>query len=70
MTPILLGLILGDITEANLRRGLIPTQGNFLKFISRPICLVILAITIFSLAFTIIRMLRDRKAGKVINEEE
>lgn len=70
MTPILLGLILGNITESNLRRGLIPTQGNFLKFINRPICLAILAITVFSLAFTIIRMLRDRKAGKEINEEE
>lgn len=70
MTPILLGLILGNITESNLRRGLIPTKGDFLAFINRPICLVILAFTIFSLVFTIVRMLRDKKAGKEISEEE
>lgn len=70
MTPVLLGLILGDITEANLRRGLIATNGDFFAFVNRPICLVILAFTVFSLIFTITRMLKDRKAGKVINEEE
>lgn len=70
MTPVLLGLILGDITESNLRRGLIASNGNFFAFINRPICLVILAFTVFSLIFTITRMLKDRKAGKVINEEE
>ena len=70
MTPILLGLILGSITESNLRRGLIPTKGNFFQFICRPICLVILAFTVFSLLFTIIRMIRDTAAGKTLKEEE
>ena len=70
MTPILLGLLLGSITESNLRRGLIPTKGNFFQFICRPICLVILAFTVFSLLFTIIRMIRDTAAGKTLKEEE
>lgn len=70
MTPILLGLILGDITEANLRRGMIPTNGDFFAFINRPICLVILAFAVFSVLFTVIRMINDKKKGKTINEEE
>lgn len=70
MSPILLGLILGNITESNLRRGMLASGGSFLKFINRPICLVILAFTVFSLVFTIIRMLKDKTKGKEINEEE
>ena len=70
MSPILLGLILGSITESNLRRGMLASGGSFLQFINRPICLVILAFTVFSLAFTIIRMLKDKAKGKEINEEE
>lgn len=70
MTPILLGLILGEITESNLRRGMIPVQGNFWKFINRPICLVILAFTVFSLLFTILRMIRDKRKGKELVETE
>ena len=70
MSPILLGLILGNITESNLRRGMLASGGSFLQFINRPICLVILAFTVFSLAFTIIRMLKDKAKGKEINEEE
>lgn len=70
MAPILLGLILGEITESNLRRGMLATGGSFLKFINRPICLVILAFTVFSLVFTISRMLKDKAKDKEIVEEE
>ena len=59
-----------SITESNLRRGMLASGGSFLQFINRPICLVILAFTVFSLAFTIIRMLKDKAKGKEINEEE
>ncbi len=71
MAPILLGLILGNITESNLRRGMLATGGKFWPFIStRPIAIVIIIFTIFSLAFTIFRMLRDKSKGKVIKEED
>lgn len=69
MTPILLGLILGDIAESNLRRGMIATGGNFWKFINRPICLAILAFTVFSLIFTGIRLIRDWRKQQAINAE-
>ena len=49
---------------------MLASGGSFLQFINRPICLVILAFTVFSLAFTIIRMLKDKAKGKEINEEE
>ena len=71
MAPILLGLILGNITESNLRRGMLATGGKFWPFIStRPIAIVIIIFTIFSLVFTIFRMLRDKSKGKVIKEED
>ena len=49
---------------------MLASGGSFLQFINRPICLVILDFTVFSLAFTIIRMLKDKAKGKEINEEE
>lgn len=70
MAPVLLGLILGDITESNLRRGMLANGGSFLEFVNRPICLTILAFTVFSLAFTIYRMLQDKAKGKEIIEQE
>ncbi len=70
MAPILLGLILGDITESNLRRGMLANNGSFIKFINRPICLFILFLTAASLAFTIFRMLKDKAKGKEIDEKE
>lgn len=69
MTPILLGLILGNIAESNLRRGMIASNGNFWQFINRPICLAILAFTVLSLLFTGIRLLKDwRKRQALIQQ--
>lgn len=69
MTPILLGLILGNITESNLRRGMIAVNGNFWQFINRPICLAILAFTVLSLAFTGVRLINDWKKRTAVNVE-
>ena len=71
MAPVLLGLILGNITESNLRRGMLATGGKFWPFLSgRPIAIAILILTAASLIFTVSRMIRDKMEGKVINEEE
>lgn len=42
LAPLILGLILGPMVEENLRAGLIKTSGNFLPFLTRPICLTML----------------------------
>jgi putative tricarboxylic transport membrane protein len=38
LAPLILGLILGPMVEENLRTGLIKTGGDFLPFLTRPIC--------------------------------
>jgi len=40
VAPLVLGIILGDLLDSNLRRGLILTNGNILPFFTRPISLV------------------------------
>lgn len=53
MAPMVLGIILGDILDKNLRRGLVLTDGDLTPFFTRPICLVLWLITLASIAFSI-----------------
>jgi len=41
MAPLVLGIVLGDLLEKNLRRGLVLADGNIEPFFTRPISLVI-----------------------------
>jgi putative tricarboxylic transport membrane protein len=41
MAPLVLGLVLGDILDKSLRRGLVLTDGNLAPFFTRPISLVL-----------------------------
>ena len=50
MVPILLGLVLGRMTEENFRRALIISDGSWSIFASSPVCiafLVLIAVTLF-----------------------
>lgn len=47
--PIVLALILGPMAEANMRRSLILSSGNPLIFFTRPICLVLIILSVLSL---------------------
>jgi putative tricarboxylic transport membrane protein len=53
MAPMVLGIILGDILDKNLRRGLVLTDGNLTPFFTRPISLVLWLITLTSILLTI-----------------
>jgi putative tricarboxylic transport membrane protein len=44
--PFLLGVILGPMTDSNLRRGLRLSDGSFLPLLQRPICIFFLIIII------------------------
>lgn len=44
MPPLVLGLVLGDILDKSLRRGLVLTDGDLMPFSTRPICAVLTAI--------------------------
>jgi putative tricarboxylic transport membrane protein len=47
--PMVLGVILGDMLDVNLRRALIRTDGNLTPFVSRPISVVLLAATLLTI---------------------
>ncbi|QTL97332.1 transporter [Iocasia frigidifontis] len=49
VAPLVLGIILGDILDKNLRRALIVSEGNILQIFNRPISLVIIALTILTM---------------------
>ena len=44
--PMVLGVILGDMLDVSLRRALIRTEGDLAPFFTRPICLVLLTLTL------------------------
>ncbi len=43
-----LGVILGPLAEKNLRLSLMHSNGSLLPFVTRPICLIIMAVTVVS----------------------
>ena len=45
MAPLVLGIILGDILDKNLRRALVLSDGSLTPFFTRPICCVLFIIT-------------------------
>ncbi len=49
MPSILLGFILGPIAERGFRRAMLISQGDWTIFFTRPICLILLVLTGFSL---------------------
>jgi putative tricarboxylic transport membrane protein len=53
MAPMILGLVLGDLLEKNLTRGLVLSDGSLLPFFTRPVCAVLAAITILSILWSI-----------------
>ena len=65
LAPIILGFILGPITETYLRRGLQLSKGSFLPFLTRPISGAFLALTVFFIVFTAIRGVREHRRKKL-----
>lgn len=53
MAPLILGIILGDLLDANLRRGLLLTNGDPTPFFTRPISLVLWLIILFTILLSI-----------------
>jgi putative tricarboxylic transport membrane protein len=49
VAPMILGLILGNMLDTNLRRALVISEGEILQFISRPICIVLIFFIILTL---------------------
>ncbi len=60
--PFILGLLLGDICETNMRRALAISQGSYSVFASSGICIVLILLIIISLCFPVIMKKIKKKA--------
>jgi putative tricarboxylic transport membrane protein len=60
-SPIVLALILGPMAEYNFRLSLISSHGDYSIFLTRPICVSFLLISVFSAIFPFWRQQRARK---------
>ncbi|MEJ8573999.1 tripartite tricarboxylate transporter permease [Microbaculum marinum] len=66
--PLLLGLVLGGMLEDNLRRGLILSHGNVLVFLSDPLTLALLLVTLVVLGSALLPALGKRR--ELLAEED
>jgi putative tricarboxylic transport membrane protein len=60
--PFILALVLGPVMETSLRQSLLISRGSFGIFVTRPICAALMAVTLASFVWPI---LRKRKAKQV-----
>jgi putative tricarboxylic transport membrane protein len=65
MAPLILGLVLGDLLEKNLTRGLVLSDGSLLPFFTRPVCAVLSAMTIASILWSIPAVSRSVRSAFV-----
>lgn len=68
--PILLGLVLGSMTETNFRRALLISNGNPSIFFQSIYCKIFLVLIIVALAAIIRGKLKEAKAAKTVAEKE
>ncbi len=66
MSPIILGLILGPMIESNLRRSLIMSEGDWTIFVTRPISLSFLILTLLAISSPMIISKIKQKRNKSI----
>lgn len=63
--PILLGLVLGRMTETNFRRALLISNGDPAIFLSSIYCKIFLALIIIAVAAIVRGKLKEQKAAKI-----
>jgi len=49
LAPLVLGIVLGDLMESNLRRGLVLSDGSLMPFLTRPFAALLLAIIVLTI---------------------
>jgi putative tricarboxylic transport membrane protein len=59
LAPLVLGIVLGDLLDKNLRRGLVLSDGSLLPFLTRPVSLA-LWLTILFIVLSNVPWVRDR----------
>lgn len=58
LVPLILGLILGQIAEKNFHRALLTAAGSYAVFVTRPVSLIIFALTVLAVLHPVLRKLR------------
>jgi len=61
-TPLIIGFILGTMTELNLRQALMQSAGSWSIFVTRPISLIFLLVAVVSAVMAVRRSKASRKA--------
>lgn len=61
ISPAILGFILGPITELNLRRGLMYSNGSFLAFFQKPVSATLIIVSIIFVIYTLWKNINDNK---------
>lgn len=61
LAPMIMGFVLGPMTELNLRRGMQYSLGNFGDFFTRPIAAVFLIMALLSVVLAAFKGMRDKK---------
>jgi putative tricarboxylic transport membrane protein len=71
IAPLVIGIILGPMADANLRRALIVSQGSLAPFFTRPVALVLLLLILFSV-LSQTQMYRNflRRIGELIRSKK
>lgn len=64
---LILGLVLGEMVEANLRRSIMIEQGNIMSVFSKPITAVLMIISILSLLWPIVKPYISKNKGDVLS---
>ena len=61
-TPFILGFVLGEMVETNLRRGMMMSMGDVTPLFTRPICVVFLLLAVFSIVRAVLSRQKKSKA--------
>ncbi len=65
LTPMVIGLVLGNLCESNMRRALLMSRGSWSTFFTSPISCVFILLSVFMLFFPLLRKkLAERKQKK------
>ena len=64
IVPIILGVVLGQLTELIFRRAMVMSEGSYGIFVTRPFSAVFLFLAVASIAWAIYRSVKPKKSSK------
>lgn len=63
LPPLILGFVLGNTFETNLRRGLQVSNGSFMGVFASPIAAIFMIVAILSIIFQVISYMKKKKTN-------